>query len=198
MDAKTLLSTIVRAQVQLNKKESLEAMKLLTTALQESGKLASVPVEIKAKLRDSLQTLAKDPLFLEYCPKGISYTPGKEAALGAGMQKVVDVIVKKLSTESKEQTRARKMQLDIHYNEGLRLLGRGEASEADEQFAQAISFCKDEFSLYALIGKALMDAGEVRRSLPYFKKGLDASPDDAKMKELCAKAIEMRNALESS
>jgi len=94
--------------------------------------------------------------------------------------------------ELREATRRRKLSIDLHYNEGIKELANGKVAEADACFVKAVSFYHDEVRLFAVIGKALLDAKEVRRAIVYLRKGTEFDPADLMLKELFANAVKQR------
>lgn len=142
------------------------------------------PTEIRGLVREGAQLLSRDEKVKKLLKAPLMYQPGQERQLLAQLASVYKILLEEESREDKAAAFARKQKIDHNLNLGLRLLAQGQVSEADAAFAEAVSQYKDEHVLFKLIGKALAEAGEVRRAVPYLKKGLEALPQDAEMAAL--------------
>lgn len=142
------------------------------------------PTEIRGLVREGAQLLSRDEKVKKLLKAPLMYQPGQERQLLAQLASVYKILLEEESREDKAAAFARKQKIDHNLNLGLRLLAQGQVSEADAAFAEAVSQYKDEHVLFKLIGKALAEAGEVRRAVPYLKKGLEVLPQDAEMAAL--------------
>ena len=174
--------------------ESTRALASAISGLQGIG--ASAPgTDIRSTLREAVQMLARDPQIAKYVKAPLTYQPGQEKALLASLVTAYKAIRAAAEEEDRAATLARKIRLDQNFNLGIKLLEQGKVSEADASFAEALKSYKDEHRLFALIGKALMGAGEVRRALPYLKRGAEANPNDADMAAQLEECTRKREAL---
>ena len=94
--------------------------------------------------------------------------------------------------EDYEATLARKVNLDRCINDGKVFLGQGKPSDADNCFAEAFKYYKDESAVYGLMAKAMMDAKEYVRALGYIRKGLNEKADNADLRQLAEECLKKR------
>jgi len=192
MDANTILSNLKRVRTLFDRKESFQAFKLIVITLPGVINMASIPVTVRSLLREALQILTKDELFKKYYPRGVIYQPGQERAIYNELKKVYQEAEIAQTIELRDATRRRKLSIDLHFGEGMKELANGKVAEADACFVKAVSFYQDEVRLFAVIGKALLEAKEVRRALVYLRKGTEFDPADLMLKELFADAVKQR------
>lgn len=96
--------------------------------------------------------------------------------------------------EDYETTLQRKLNLDRFLKEGRLYLAQGKASEADASFAEALKYFKNETAVFAVMAKAMMDAGEYVRALGHIRNGLKVKPQDAELIRLADECTRLRAA----
>ena len=94
--------------------------------------------------------------------------------------------------EDYETTLQRKLNLDRCIKEGKLLLNQGKGSEADASFAEALKYYKNEFSVFSMMAKAMLEAGEYVRALGHVRKGLKERPEDAELLQLAEECLRLR------
>ncbi len=152
-------------------------------------------MEIRSAVREAAQLLNRDESIQKYAAQPITYQPGQEKALFITVSRAYKAMLEAAALEDRSKTMDRKVQLDQALNRGMKLLEHKKVSEADESFRIAVSQYKDEHALFRLIGKALLDAGEIRRAYPYLKRGAEVTPDDTAMTDLFAECTRLREGL---
>lgn len=195
MDARTIREHLARVRSFYQRSESLKALASGIAALQGAlaGKHNMPATELRGALREMAQTLSRDEAITMAAPGPLNYQPGQEKVLLALLTVTEQNLRESQDAESYEVALARKLRMDQFLTKGLRSLQQGNATEADAAFAEAVKCFRDELRLYAIIGRALLEAGEVRRSVPYLKKGVELAPQDPIMLELCKEAQRRRN-----
>ncbi len=191
MDIKEVRTHLGRVKTYCSRKETERALASMVMGLKGMGNKA-FPSDLRSIIREVVQVLGKDEVVVKVIGKPVTYQPGQEQALLAAFAKVYKVIRGEAETENHDKALGRKLGIDHALNQGMKLLEQNRVSEADECFGQAVKNYKDEHSLFAIIGKALMDANQVRRAFPYLKRGVEVNPQNANVKELLAKCMELR------
>lgn len=167
------------------KGDSLRSLGCVVVGLKGIVARGSAPtIELRGIIREALQLLAYDPKIKECCPTPLIYQPGKERKLLGELAHIYKILLDKANTEEWNIAFARKQKLDQSFNLGAKLLAQKQISEADAAFSESISYCKDEYILYKMIAKLLIEAGEARRAATYVKKGLEVLPKDAELHKL--------------
>ncbi len=191
MDIKDIRVHLGRVKSYYQRNDMVHAIACIIMAIKGMGN-KPFPSEIRSLLREALQLVGRDAVITEHLGKPLAYQPGQEQAILLSLAKVYKAIRGLGEAESHEQAIARKVAMDRNLNQGMKLLEQKKVSEADECFSEAITHYKDEHSVFSIIGKALMEAEQVRRALPYLKRGTDVDPNNQKMKELFDKCMELR------
>ena len=188
MNIRAIREQLGRVKPYYLRNETLRALAAMISALKELSAAPQIPSELRGLIRDGMQLLSRDQQIKAAAKGSLQYQPGQERTLLLHLAMAYKTIKEAEDYESHDDALNRKIKLDQAYNLGLRLLEQGQASEADASFAEALTHYKDEHRLFALIGKALMDAGEVRRAFPYLKRGVE-------MAELLQRCTQMREGL---
>ena len=192
MELKEIREHLGRVKVAYLRNDIMRALASAIMGLKGVAALPQPPTDVKSLVREAVQLLARDNTIKQFCKGSLIYTVGQERQLLAVLANTYKALIDEQNREDKEQARARKIKLDQLLNLGVRLLAQGQVSEADHSFSEAATQYRDEHRLFAFIGKALIEANEPRRALPYLKKGLEAAPDDVMLKDLFAEAVRMK------
>lgn len=176
--------------------ESQRALASTIAALRGMGS-TPLPTELRSALREALQFLAKDKSITAHMQAPLIYQPGQEKSILVMLTNAYKAMDAAAALEDHAATLARKLHLDQSYNEGLKLLAQQKPSEADACFATALKSYKDEQRIFVLMGKALMEAGEVRRALPYLKRAVEVLPQDEDVRAMLAECTRLRDSLKS-
>lgn len=177
--------------------DSLRALASAITGLRGIDASQQISTELRSIIREAVQFLARDQEIRKHATAPIAYQPGQERALLTTLVAAYKSLHAAIESEDHDEALARKIKLDQACNNGLKLLEQGKPSEADACFAEAVSHFKDEHRVFALIGKKLMAAGEVRRALPYLKKGVEVAPLDAEMRNLYEECQRLRDEIKA-
>ena len=65
-------------------------------------------------------------------------------------------------------------------------------TRADASFAEALKYYKNEFSVFSMMAKAMLEAGEYVRALGHVRKGLKERPEDAELLQLAEECLRLR------
>lgn len=197
MNLKEVRDYLGRVKLYYQRNDTVRALGAAVAGLKSLGSGGQVPLDVRTLLREAAQLLGRDQRIRD-CLKGpLTYQPGEEAALFKQLAQVYALMRADGATEARADALARKIKLDQAYNQGLKHLEQGRVSEADASFAEAVTHYRDEHRLLFLIGQALMGAGEVRRALPYFKRGALAEPQNTEVAAAFAECQKLRDTLNS-
>lgn len=190
MDPKQSRDALNRARSYFMRNDAERGLDSFITSLRKLGG-APASADIRSLCRECLSYLMMDPMMKVPGSPNIVYTPGQESALLTQLEKVRG-IQQDSSAEDEEAALNRKIRLDQAVNSGKSFLAAKRISEADASFQEALKLYKDETRLFFVIAKALIDAGETVRALPYIKQGLQADPEDLLMKDLLQRTLKAR------
>lgn len=194
MDIRAIREQFGRVKAYYLRNETLRALNAALMGLKGVVASGVAPsTEIRGHIREAIQLLARDEQIKKLLKAPLMYQPGQERQLFAVLAGVYKVYLEEMNREDHDAALGRKQKLDQAYNLGVKLLAQGDASGADGAFNEAISHYRDEDTLFTLIGKALVEANEVRRAVPYLQRGLELNPDDAELKKLMEVAGRGRN-----
>ncbi|ABM29687.1 tetratricopeptide repeat protein [Nitratidesulfovibrio vulgaris] len=200
VDAKKVREHFARARAYYQRRDAVRALAAACLGVQgmASAQLSGVGlVEAQGALREVLQLFSRDAAMraaaADLAPHGFAYQRGGEKALLAVLRIVHDELDAAGSRESYEDALARKQRIDAALLQGMRLLQQNKVSEADASFAVAVQNYRDEHRLFLCVGRLLVDAGEVRRAIPYLKRGMEVDPADETMAGLLAEAMRRRD-----
>ena len=190
MDMRGIKEQLGRIKPYYLKNEIVRALGCAVLGLKGTVQLGVSPsTELRGLIREGVQLLMRDETIKTRLKAPLVYQPGQERQILSQLASVYKELVEEAGREDWDAAFARKQKLDQSLNLGLRLLAQGHATEADAAFSEAVTCCKDEFRLYGIIGKALVEAGEARRAAPYIKKGQEVLPQDAELAALQAAVI---------
>ncbi|MDO5484521.1 MAG: hypothetical protein Q4F27_06385 [Desulfovibrionaceae bacterium] len=191
MNTRKIREELGRAKASCQRRDFPRAVYLTISALKELGGLTP-PSDLRSDIRTTLEVLTTDPQYKKECEKPVAYQPGKEREILIFLVKLYKKIQGQEDQEDYEATLQRKLKLDRAIKSGKALLAQKKISDAEACFAEALSHCKTEYSAYALIARALLEAGEYVRALGHLRNGLRLQPDDRLMKELAEECLRLR------
>ncbi len=194
MDIKEVRTHLGRIKTYYLRKETERALAAIVMGMKGMGN-KPFPADLRSMVREAVQMLGRDEDVLKVLGKPVTYTPGKEQEVLASFTKVYQVLRGEAETESHDKALTRKLGIDQFLNQGMKLLEQNRVSEADECFNKAVGNYKDEHFLFAIIGKALLEANQVRRALPYLKRAAKVNPNNENVKEMLIKCAELRESL---
>lgn len=199
MTPREIRENLGRVKAYYLRNESQRALASTITALRGICTMGAgpLPMDLRSVLREAVQLLAKDKSITVHIKAPLIYQPGQEKTILAQLTLAYKALQEAAALEDHEATLTRKLQLDHAYNEGIKLLAQHKTSEADASFATALKSYKDEHRIFVLIGKALMDAGEIRRALPYLKKAVEVLPEDEEVRAMLAECARLRDSLKN-
>ncbi len=187
MDVRAIREQFGRVKPYYLRNETLRALNAALVGLKGIVASGVAPsTELRGYIREAVQLLVRDERIKALLKAPLIYQPGQERQVFAALAGVYKTLLEEAGREDHAATLARKQKIDHAYNQGLKLLAQGDASGADASFAEAAGCHRDEDRLFTLIGKALVDAGEVRRAVPYLQRGLEIVPDDPELQALLA------------
>lgn len=188
MNARKIREDLGRVRTCIQRKDFPRALYLLIISLKELGGQPA-PTPLRGDFRSAISEICNHGLYRKNYSQPLGYQPGKENDLLAFFTKFYNKIAGKEEEEDYETALQRKINLDRCFNNGKVFVSQGKMTEADECFNEAFNYYKNEFAIFNLIAKTLMDAGQYVRALSYVRKGLKEKPDDpvlTKLAEECA------------
>lgn len=191
MNARKIREDLGKVRTCIQRRDYPRAIFLFCTALKELGGQAA-PMDLRGDIRTALTDLCADPAYKKEYPQALVYQPGKERDLMVFFNKFYKQIMGTEEQEDYEATLQRKLNLDRCINDGKSFLGQGKPSEADNCFTEALKYYKNEIAAFAMMAKAMMDAGHYVRALGYVRKGLAEKADDAELARLAGECSRMR------
>ena len=191
MNARKIRENLGRAKASCQRRDFPRAVYLTIAAFKELGG-QTAPTDLRGDFRNALTVLTSDPQYKKECGQPLSYQPGKERELLIFFIKLYKELRGQENQEDYETTLQRKLNLDRCIKEGKLLLSQGKASEADASFAEALKYYKHEFSVFSMMAKAMLEAGEYVRALGHVRKGLKERPEDAELLQLAEECLRLR------
>lgn len=191
MNVRKIREYLGRVKTTIQRRDYQKALELFCAALRELGNQAP-PLDIRGDIRTAVADLCADPLFRKEFSQPVSYQPGKERELLAFFGKFYNSLSGHETEENHETVLARKMNLDRCINNGRAYLTQGKPSEADQCFAEAFKYYKNEFAAFSIMARAMMEAKEYVRALGYLRKGLNEKRDDAALRQLAEECLKKR------
>lgn len=149
-------------------------------------------MDLRGDFRTALGEICSDPVYKKEYPNPIAYQPGRERDLLIFFNKFYKQLMGAEDKEDYEATLQRKLSLDRCLNDGKAFLKQGDPSEADNSFSEAFKYYKNEFAIYGMMAKAMLEAGHAARALGYVRKGLAERPDDADLARLAQECAKQR------
>lgn len=196
MNPSSIRTKLGQAKSSFHRRDFPRGLFLTVQALKELGG-QTAPSDLRSDFRTTIDELAADPVYKKECGQALGYQPGKERELGTFLNKLYNQIQGIAGQEDHETTLKRKLDLDHAIHEGRQLLGQGKVSEADTVFNNAAALIKNEYSAYAMMAKALMEAREYVRALGHLRKGLKLTPNDSAMLALATECQKLREQAKS-
>lgn len=173
----------------MQRRDFPRAIYLFCLCLKDIGTQAA-PMDLRGDIRATLADICSDPVYKKEYAQPLSYQPGKERDLLVFFNKFYKRIMGSEDQEDYEATLKRKLNLDRRISDGKAFVQAGKFSEADDCFADALKYYKNEIAAFSMMARAMMDAGQYARALGYIRKGLAEKPEDqdlARLNEECAR-----------
>lgn len=171
--------------------EAERALFLAIGALKELGG-QTAPSDLRSDFRNALADLSIISEIKNSVGKALNYVPGTERELLQQFSKLYRTMLGQENDEEYQAALQRKLQLDRCFNDGKKFLKEGKSSEADASFAEALKYYRDEYAIFAMMARAMLDAGEPVRALGHVRAGLKLHPDDARLNALASECAAMR------
>lgn len=191
MNTRKIREDLGRVRTCVQRRDYPRAVQLFCNGLRELGG-QTAPMDVRGDIRTALGDLCGDPVYKKSNPHALSYQPGKERELLVFFTKFYADLSGQEEEEDYEATLARKLNLDRCINDGKVFLSQGKPSDADNCFAEAFKYYKNEIAAHALMARAMMDAKEYVRALGYIRKGLNEKPDNADLRQLAEECLKKR------
>lgn len=191
MNPRKIREDLGRIRPCLHRRDFPRAVQLLCNSLKDLGNQAA-PLDLRGDFRTAMADVCADAEFKKSRAQAQVYQPGKERDLLAFFQQFCSQITGQEEEENYEETLQRKLNLDRCISNGKAFLSQNKPSEADECFAEAMKFYKDEIMAFGMMARAMMDAGQYVRALGYVRKGLQKQPNNADLLKLGEECQKMR------
>lgn len=191
MNPRKIREDLGRIRTSLQRRDFQGALALLVKSLRDLGG-QQAPTDIRGDFRTALADICADTLYKKAFSQPIAYQPGKEKEILAFFQKFLNRLTGDADEEEYETALQRKLNLDRCINNGKGFISQGKFSEADDCFAEAMKFYRDEIMAFGMMARAMMDAGQYVRALGYVRKGLQERGDNPDLIKLGEECVRMR------
>lgn len=191
MNIRKIREDLGRVKTCVQRRDYPRAVFLFTTALRELGG-QTAPMDVRGDFRDALAALCADPVYKKDFNRPLAYQPGKEREFLAFFNKFYKQIMGQEEQEDYEATLQRKLSLDHCISDGRRFLAEGKVQEADTCFTEGYKYCKNEIAAFAMMARAMLEAGEYVRALGHVRKGLTQRQDDPELRRLAEECLRLR------
>lgn len=189
MNPRKIREDLGRIRTCLQRRDFPRALNLLCASLKDLGN-QSAPTDLRGDFRTAIADICADATYKKTFNQAQTYQPGKEKELLAFFKKFYNQLEGQEEEEPYEEALQRKLNLDRCINDGKAFLSQNKPSEADQCFAEAMKYYKDEIMAFGMMARAMMEAGQYVRALGYVRKGLQQqpkNPDLIKLGEECQK-----------
>ena len=175
MNARKIREDLGRVKASCQRRDFPRAVYLTIAAFKELGG-QTAPTDLRGDFRNALTVLTSDPQYKKECGQPLNYQPGKERELlifssnctrSCGARKIRR-ITKPPSSASSIWTAASRRASCSEPGQGLR--------SRRQLFAEALKYYKNEFSVFSMMARAMLEAGEYVRALGHVRKGLKERP----------------------
>lgn len=191
MNPRKIREDLGRARTCVQRRDIIRAIYLLCLSLKDLGG-QSTPTPVRGDFRTAINEICADPEFKKIQPQPVAFQVGKERELLVFFNKIYKQLRGTEEKEDYETTLQRKINLDRCINNGKAFLNQGKPTEADECFTEAMKYYRNEVAAFAIMARAMLDAGHPVRALGYAKKGLKEKPDDEGLKTLAVECSRLR------
>lgn len=191
MNSRKIREDLGRVRTCIQRLDYPKAVQHFCQACKELGGQAA-PMDIRGDFRTALTDLCANAAYRQVKAQPLPYQPGKEKELLAFFSKFYNELVGQEDEEDYYKTLQRKLSLDRCICDGKTFVTQGKFSEADDCFAKAMKFYKDEIAAFAMMARTMMEAGQYVRALGYVRKGIEKAPDNAELFTLGEECNKMR------
>ncbi len=191
MNARKIREDLGKVKTCIQRRDFPRALYLFCISIKDLGGQAA-PMDLRGDFRTALGEICSDPIYKKEYPQAISYQPGKEKELLVFFNSFYKQLMGTEDKEEYETTLQRKLSLDRCLNDGKAFLKQGQPSEADNSFNEAFKYYKNEFAIYGMMARAMLDAGHPARALGYVRKGLAERGDDQDLINLSQECARQR------
>ena len=180
MDIAQIRTQLATAKSAVNKNDLAGSLKRFIYALNALVKLENIPTDVRSLIRDISVEYNSFTAIKEELKVNFTYTAGEEKKLLVTCVKVYEHLTKAVEEEkeSYEDALARKKNIDVNLIAAKDFLSRGFVEQADEAVKKALESYKDEHAIFAYIGKLYLDSNFITRAKHYYKKAVEAEPDN--------------------
>lgn len=189
MNPRKIREDLGRARTCIQRRDLARAVYLFSNSLKDLG-AQQTPMDLRGDFRTALADICADPGYRKFYNQPQAFQPGKERELLAFFNNFYAQLTGVAEEEDYETALQRKLNLDRRINDGKAFIAQNKFTEADESFADALNYYRDEIAAFGIMARAMMDAGQYVRALGYIKQGLrhkKDSPDLIKLGEECAR-----------
>lgn len=191
MNTRKIREDLGRSRTCVQRRDFARAIYLFCVSLKELGG-QTAPSDLRSDFRVALADICADPIFKKEYQHPLNYQPGNEKTLLIFLSKFYKQLMGTEDAEDYESTLQRKLNLDRCISDGKKFLLENKPSEADNCFAQAFKFYKDEKGVFSMMARSMMDAGHYVRALGYIKKGLAKFPEDKDLQMMAHDCVKQR------
>lgn len=192
MNPRKIKEDLGRAKTCIQRRDFPRAVYLLCVCLKEVTPQGA-PTPLRSDFRSTITDICADPVYKKSFTQPIVYQPGKERELLSFFNKFYKQLMGTEDKEDYEATLQRKLNLDRCINDGKAFISQGKLTEADECFADAMKYYKNEVAAFAMMARAFMAGGHYVRGLGYAKKGLAEAPNNEDLRKLAEECARKRS-----
>lgn len=183
MNSRKIREDLGRVRTCIQRLDYPKAVQHFCQALRALGG-QTAPMDLRGDFRTALTDLCANAAYRQDNAQPMSYQPGKERDLLAFFTSFYNKLSGQEEDEDYQTTLQRKLSLDRCICDGKAFISQNKFTEADDCFVKAMKFYKNEIAAFAIMARAMMDAGQYVRALGYVRKGLEKQPDNADLAAL--------------
>lgn len=179
MDIAQIKSQLSSAKAAVNKNDLAGSLKRFIYALHALVKNENIPTDIRSLIRDIATEYNSFTAIKEELKINFTYTVGEEKKLLVVCMKAYEHLTKNAEEqESYEDALIRKKNIDTNLIAAKDFLARGFVEQADAAVEKALESYKDEHAIFAYIGKLYLDSNFTTRAKHFYKKAVEAEPEN--------------------
>lgn len=195
MNARKIREDLGRIRTCIQRGDYPRAVNLLVISLKDLGNQMA-PMDLRGDFRNALGDICAHATYKKTNSQPMVYQAGKEKNLLLFFQQFYAMLTGQPDEEEDYDTAIqRKLNLDRCIGNGKAFVSQNKFTEADDCFAEAMKYYKDEIAAFGIMARIMMDAGQYVRALGYVRKGLEKQPANEDLRALgdeCARLRQSR------
>lgn len=192
MNPRKIREDLGRVRTCIQRRDFVRALYLFCISLKDLG-TQQTPMDLRGDFRTALADICADNAFKKAFAQPIPFQPGKEKELLAALSRLYNDLTGQEEEEDYEAALQRKLNLDHCISDGKAFISQNKFTEADECFAEALKYYRNEIAAFGMMARAMMEAAQYVRALGYVRKGLQIQPGNQDLRRLAEECNRMRN-----